>query len=478
MRPKEQLMIRRLTARASLALLAAALAACADSAAPASGATDPSHRAFDVVDAAPLAWQSPATPGTLRDAVLFWNDVTTAFFHPPVFVPGQPPPLDARGYAMASVATHDALNAIDRRYEPLIFQGTATSRLSGEAAIAAAVRGVLVGLGRAFPTPAPVAYANAQYDAYVAGIPAGPEKAAGIALGEAVAAAILADRATDGSAGPPATPYVSPGGAGDFRPIIPNPVGLRGVAALQQWGRVRPFVLTSPTQFRSGAPYGAASLAAAARTPEYLADYDETKRLGGIVSERTDDQTDVALFWMESNAQSWNRVARTILDRRQQTAWRTARLLAHLHLALADGFFASLESKYHWTFWRPITAIRLGNLGASPADPAWDVLAVPALGRPTPPTPEWPAEGAMASGAGAEVIAAHVPGTTAFAMETSTLPGKPRRYGSVDEAAQDDARSRIYVGYSWRAATVEGDLQGRRVARYVLEHSLQPVRPD
>lgn len=471
-------MTRRFTARASLVLLAAALAACADSAAPTSGATDQSNHAFDVVDAAPLAWRSPSTPGTLRDAVLFWNDVITAFFHPPVFVPGQPPPLDARGYAIASVAMHDALNAIDRRYEPLIYQGSATTRLSGEAAVAAAVRGVLVGLGQSFSTPAPVAYANARYDAYLADIPAGPEKAAGIALGEAVAAAILADRATDGSAGPPATPYVSPGGPGDFRPIIPNPVGLRGVAALQQWGAVRPFVLTSPSQFRSGSPYGAASLAAAAQTPEYLADYDEARRLGGIVSERTDEQTNAALFWVESNAQTWNRAARAILDRRQQTAWRTARLLAHLHLAIADGFYANLESKYHWKFWRPITAIRLGNLSASPADPAWDAAAVAALGRPTPPTPEWPAEGAMAGAAGAEVIAAHIPGTTAFSMESSTLPGTPLSYGSVDEAAGAHAQSKIWLGYNFRAATEAGALQGRRVARHVLAHSLQPVHPD
>lgn len=465
---------RRLRPFTLSALCAAAALACGDTTQPAS----PSEElALDVSDAASLAWRPTATPGTMRDAVLAWNDVITAFFHPPIFVPGQSPPADARGYAMASVAMHDALNAIDRRYAPYAYTGTAPRRVSGDAAIAAAVRGVLVALGSSFSTPAPVAFANQKYEEALAAIPDGPEKEEGVTLGQAVAAAVLAARTGDGSAGPPASPYTSTGTPGAFRPLLPPPsaVELSGLAAIQHWGVQRPFVLQSPSQFRADAPYGAATLADAVRTPEYLADYAETKALGGMVSERTDEQTEIGLFWVESSAQGWNRVARTILAQRQQTAWRTARVLAQVHLAIADAYIANFDSKYFWKFWRPVTAIRLGNLdAATPGDPTWNVATIPLLG-PTPPVPEWPSAHAMAGAAAAEAIKAGIPGTTAFTMTSTAGTGMPRSYPSVDAAAVDNNLSRIYVGFHWRAATVEGERLGRLLGRYIVENSLQAV---
>jgi hypothetical protein len=466
--------------KAPLALLAAfavaGLAGCGDPA-PAAPAR-PAAASHDLVDAAPLAWRDPATPGTMRDAVLAWNDVIAAFFHPPVFVPGQPPPVDARGYAMASVAIHDALNAIDRRYAPWAYEGVVTEPVSGDAAVAAAVHGVLLSLAAGFPTTGPRDYAETQYAAFMLGIPDGPQKAAGIALGQAVAAAIIARRANDGSAGPVGAPFSSPGTPGAFRPLLPNPsaIALDGVAALQRWGRQRPFAIASVSPFRAAAPYGAATLAEAVGTPAYLADYDETRRLGGIVSERTAEESEIGLFWIESSALGWNRVARSILARRQQTAWRTARLLAQMHLAIADAYIANFDSKYFWTFWRPVTAIRLGNMDpATPGDATWQVATVAAGLGATPFVPEWPSAHAMSGAAAAEVIKANVPGTTAFTMEATTLPGKPRSYRSVDEAVRDNALSRIYVGFHWRAATVEGNRLGALVGRYVAANALAPI---
>lgn len=458
----------------TLSLCAAAALACSDTTAPVS----PSREAVpDVSDAASLAWRPAATPGTMRDAVLAWNDVITEFFHPPVFVPAQPPPVDARGYAMASVAMHDALNAIDRRYAPFAYDGMVSQRVSGDAAIAAAVHGVLVPLGGS--NAGPVAFVNQKYEEALAAIPDGTEKSGGIALGQAVAAAVLAARAGDGSAGPPAMPYISPGTPGAFRPLIPPPSAteLSGFAALLHWGVQRPFVLESPSQFRANAPYGAATLADAVRTPEYLADYAETKALGGMVSERTEEQTEIGLFWIESSAQGWNRVARAILAQRQQTAWRTARLLAQMHLAIADAYIANFDSKYYWDFWRPVTAIRLGNMDpATPGDLTWNVTSVAAGLGPTPPVPEWPSAHAMAGAAAAEAIKASVPGSTAFEMTSTVGTGMPRRYTSVDAAVIDNNLSRVYVGFHWRAATVEGERLGRLLGQYVVENSLQAVR--
>ena len=467
--------VRRRQAGLFLAAACATVLGCADTTGLAPAADE---GALAAGDAAPLAWRAPAAPGTMRDAVLAWNDVITAFFHPPIFDPGQPPPADARGYAMASVAMHDALNAIDRRYEPYAYTGTVARPVSGDAAIAAAVHGVLAALGATYATSGPLDFVTAQYADALAAIPDGPEKAAGVALGEAVAAAVLAARAGDGSAGPPASPYVSPGTPGAFRPLIPDPsaTAIGGLAALQHWGNQRPFVLSSVLPFRSRSPYGAATVAEAVVTPEYLADFAEVKALGGAVSERTAEQTEIGLFWIESSALGWNRVARAVLERRPQTAWRAARMLALVHLAIADAYIANFDSKYHWDFWRPVTAIRLGNMNpATPGDPTWSVN-VEAIA--TPPVPEWPSAHAMSGAAAAEAIMAVVPGTTRFTMTSTTGTGEPRTYRSLDDAVHDNNLSRIYIGYHFRAATVEGARLGRLLGRYVVEHALQPVRGE
>jgi membrane-associated phospholipid phosphatase len=453
------------------AMCAAGLAACGDM-------TAPETPALDVSDAAPYASQSTATPGTMRDAVLAWNDVISQFFHPPIFVPGQPPPADARGYAMASVAMHDALNAIDRRYASYAYHATVSEPVSGEAAVAAAVHGVLAALGSAFPTPGPVEFVEARFADALAVIPDGPQRAAGIALGQAVAAAVLAIRSDDGSAGPLFTPYSTSGNPGEFRPLVPDPsaTALDGLAAIQHWGNQRPFVMNTAEEFRADAPYGAASLAEAVQTPQYLADYAETNALGGVVSQRTADQTEIGLFWIESSALGWNRVARAILERRPQTAWRTARILALVHLAIADAYIANFDSKYYWDFWRPVTAIRLGNMDpATPGDPTWNAASVAAGLGGTPPIPEWPSAHAMAGAAAAEAIAAGIPGTTAFTMNSTEGSGMARSYPSLDAAVSENNDSRIYIGYHWRAATTEGERLGRLVGRYIVEHSLQPT---
>jgi hypothetical protein len=281
----------------------------------------------------------------------------------------------------------------------------------------------------------------------------------------------------DGSDAPPALPFTSAGTPGAFRPLVPDPsaTAISGAAPLALWGNVRTFVLPSVAPFRSRAPYGAATLAEAVQTRGYLADYAETKALGGGVSQRTQDQTDIAFFWIESSAQGWNRVARAILGKRQETAWRTARVLAQMHLAMADAYIANFNSKYTWNFWRPVTAIRLGNMDPStPGDLAWDVASSATEFGGTPPVPEWPSAHAMAGAAAAEVLKLEMPGTTRFTMTTTSALHGARQYPSVDDAVRENDLSRIYVGFHWRSATVEGERLGRLVGRYVAEHALQP----
>jgi len=150
------------------------------------------------------------------------------------------------------------------------------------------------------------------------------------------------------------------------------------------------------------------------------------KRLGGMISERTQDQSDIAIFWIESSAQGWNRIARAIAGQRHLDAWNLARMMAQMSLAIADGYISVFESKYYFNTWRPVTAIRLGNLNpATPGDETWDVASLPAGLGPTPPIPEYSSAHAVAASAAAQAILANVGGPAPFTVESSTLPGKP-----------------------------------------------------
>jgi hypothetical protein len=456
------------------ALMLLALAACGDGPAQAPGGAAAVGTAAVEADYAPLAWAAPGKRAELLEAVTTWNDHIARFSG----LASVPPPREARMAAMANTTVHDVLNAVKRRYEGYAYTGSVSEPLLVEAAIATGAHDVLasVGTGLAAGNTAPAFIARAYAD-YMAALPDGLEKTRGIALGRAAAAAMIALRADDGSVGPAAAPYVSSGEPGKFRPLIPpNNTGLAGQTAIPHWGRVRPFVMTSPSQFRAPPPYGAPTVAAAVRTPEYLADYAEVKAYGGVVSPlRTPDQTDIAFFWVGSSIQGWNEAARVIGRQRRLGAWKLARLLAHTHLAQADAYIASFDNKYFDQFWRPVTAIRLGNLDPNtPGDPTWNVVSstVAAIGA-TPPVPEYASAHAAAGGASGHAIQANVPGRVAFSMTSgSSQTGMPRSWRSIDEAIRENSDSRVYVGFHFRHATVLGEVQGRAIGQWTVAHSL------
>jgi membrane-associated phospholipid phosphatase len=461
-----------MTRRALPLALVALLAACATptDTPVASGAT------------APLLADGPT-----RDAVIHWNQVATEMVAR-VNVPAPLPPTpEALFYAMSNGAVHDALNGIDRRYEGYAYQGSAADGASAPAAVAAASHGVLAAIATGiaadpvFPNPVPLAYVEQAFAAFLGSIPDGPEKAAGIALGTAAANAMLGARAADGSAGLGLTPYLSSGAPGAYRPTPPfafDAQNLTGLADSPDWGKVRPFVVPATNTFRAQAPYGFADPARAVLTPRYTRDFEELTRLGGAVSERTAEQTAIAFFWMENSPLGWNRVARILGAERGLDGWELAHLFALLHLAEADAYLTSLESKYHYRLWRPLSAIRFADEDGNPAtegDPGWDV-ASSVLGVPTPPVPEYPSAHATAGAAAVEVLRSVFPGRTAFSMESSSLPGATRSFASVAEAAEENAASRVYIGYHFRHATEVGLLQGRQLGRHVVTRALRPAR--
>ena len=399
---------------------------------------------------------------------------------PSLVPPGVPlaPFIEARLYGIVNLAVHDALNAIIPRYARYADSGPIVPDANAAAAALTAAHDAIVGAD-----PGAQAGADAWYSTEIAALNGADGLASGVALGARTAAAILANRAADGVAGGGVAPYTPGSNPGDYRFTFPfntpgfDFFGTGGFADASAWGStVRPFVLTSTSQFRAPRPYDAASNQAAVLTAEYTADFNEIKAIGcAACAARTAEQTEIALFWVENSPTGWNRIARVVVDQRNLDAWETARLLAVLAVGEFDAYTASLESKYYYNFWRPVTAIALAAADNNPATtPAagWEVLAFP-----TPPVPDYPSAHATAGGAGAAIIEALVPGRgPAITTSSGSLPGVTRTFRTVADAADENARSRIYVGYHFRHATVVGVAQGRSVGAYVASHTLLPIK--
>jgi hypothetical protein len=415
------------------------------------------------------------------DAVSAWNANAGKAAIAACISPGDDPLHESRMYAMTHLAIHDALNAIDRRSRPYAFDATAKRGASPDAAVAAAARDVLVALVRQISAPFPpacvqagVASVEADYTAALAAIPEGRHKTRGIEVGQASAAAILALRAADGSDTPLVVEDFPQGtDPGEYR-FTPD----RPFAFAPGWSGVTPFVLDDSSQFRPGPPY-------AVTGRKYAADLNEIKALGGdgvtTPSARTPEQTQIALFWLESSPLQWNRIARTVsagLD-----PWAQARLFALLNMALADGYVSSFETKYHYDYWRPVTAIRAADADGNPrtsADPTWTPLAT------TPPIPEYDSAHAVEGGAGSTVLKRffgtdHIGFTTCSltlpAGGTCTDPSPvTRSYASFSAAAQENGISRILVGFHFRKGVEEGIEHGGRIGDLAVDRFLRPVR--
>ena len=297
------------------------------------------------------------------EAVLRWNALSTSLapaLAPPGFLL---PWTESRYNAITNVAVHDALNGVRQRYARYADQGDTYRNANATAAVISAGFNSIAGV---IPAAA-LAPATAAYDADIAALRAQHASGIddGIAVGKRAAEAVLARRVGDGVDHPDG-PYVPGNNPGDYRFTAPfngppfDPFGTGGVFFGNLIGNARPFVIRSGTQFRAPRPYGAANNAAAVKTEAYTKDYREVLVLGcDTCATRTADQTEIAKFWIESSPAAWNRVARTVAGNAHYDAWETARLLALVQLAEFDSYVASLESKNHYSFWRPVTAVEL-----------------------------------------------------------------------------------------------------------------------
>jgi hypothetical protein len=257
-----------------------------------------------------------------------------------------PAPVGQRELAMIHVAMFDAVNSIERRYRPYLVQLTAPKTTSQEASAATAAATVLAALRPEAAGEVKVALAT-----YLATIADGEAKSDGIKLGEAVATKILQARANDGANAPDAyRPKTRPG------VYVPTPITVASV-----WPAVTPFALTKPSQFRPQPPISLES-------KEWAADFNELKAYGGKVSiKRSPQQTETARFWLMVGAPGYHPVPRQLIAAKQMSIMESARFMALYAVALADAYIAVFDAKYHYEFWRPITAIRNGDINGNPA---------------------------------------------------------------------------------------------------------------
>lgn len=418
--------------------------------------------------------------------VLAWNkaaiDVVTQTLqimpNPPI-----PPFLESRYYAMVNIAMHDALNSIVPKYKRYALLNTRDHDADADAAVAQAAYEVIVSFyGQlnppAFVTPQPVRdYISNLLQQSLTGIDAGDAKTKGIALGHQAAQAILAKRNNDGIANAnfPITEGTQPG---EYRFTFPfNGPPFNGLYDSPGWGNVTPFGLSTGAQFRPvAAPYPINSAA-------YTADFNEVKSLGRYNSStRTADQTVIAKSWCESSPQAWNRIAVNIINQKNMNAWRVSRLLALLQIAEADSYISSFDAKLHYFYWRPVSAIHLAATDGNPnttADADWEVIGWNPAGPPdfrywpTPPVPDYSSGHACAGGAGSELMKNFFETDNISFSNTSSSYPATRNYTSLSQAARENSLSRIYIGYHFRKAVTEGELQGKNIGKWVFDHCLR-----
>ena len=393
------------------------------------------------------------------DAVTDWNAITMD-----AVTVARPGPQGMLDVALVHVAVHDAVQSIEKRYEPYHFElkGAKGSR---SAATAAAAHGVLVSI-----YPAQASTLDAAYFNYLAqnGLNGDP----GLDVGEKAAANIVALRRATPNPAPP--PFVGSTEIGKWRPtesLIGSPPAPASFSPMvTPWlAQSAPFTLTSPRRFRAPPP-------PALTSARYWHDYEEVKALGALHgSARTAQQTDLAYFYNDNFFAQWNRALRGVAQKRLDRIGDSARLFALANMAGADALITCWDSKVSYVFWRPLTAIREGANDGNPftvGDPTW---------QPLVNTPNYPD---YTSGANSLVAAMTRTlemffGSDRGPLEVTSLHPlavqKTRVYSRFSHAADDVVEARIYLGIHFRFADLAARRQGEQVAEQAFEHFLQPL---
>jgi len=363
-------------------------------------------------------------------------------------------PISVRMMAIVQVSVFEAVNAITGRYPAYRAKMTPAPSASVDAAVASATR---YALSRVMP--AQQAAIDADYQAQLAVIPDGPAKAAGLVVGEQAADAIVAACADDGMVAPDIYRPVTTVGA-----YVPT-TG----PAVPHWGKRRPWVMTRGDQFRPGPP---PSLTSAA----WARDYNEIKALGSRNStQRTPEQTAVAKFWEATAPAVYWPVARSVATAPGREVTDNARLFAVAAIAMDDALIAVFDAKYTYNLWRPVTAIRNGDLDGNDAtdrDPGWTPFI------DTPMHPEYPCAHCIVAASLGAVLEAEIGSgpTPSLRSASSTAGGAVRTWASVRDFTQEVALARILDGVHYRNSTEVGSAMGTKIGELAAKSFPKPTR--
>ena len=430
------------------AIAAAVLAACGGGG---DGAGVPQAQALRASEPVVIGSHGP-------NPVSVWSEIAFVTGNAPASPAGATPEerVGAVSVDLATVhlAMYDAVIAIAGTHRP--FAVTPTTPAAGASEEAAAIEAAYRVLKGLFPSRG--ALYEAAYAAGIGALPDGDAKARGMAIGAEVAAGVLALRANDGRE-TVLPPYVSGTLPGQFRSANANPVG-----RLNPY--IRPFTTSSHAQFRAGPP-------PALDSALYAADLNEVKTIAtaALPNPRTAEQTEVARFFTEPPP-PWQWRNRGRFATANPTLADNARLMAMIHVAAVDAIGACFETKYHYNYWRPVSAIRLADTdgnAATEADAAWSPHV------PTPNHPEYPAAHGCDDGATAEAVRSFY-GTkkVRFAFD-STVTGTTHVYESTDDLVHDVRNGRVWGGMHFRNSVVVGTELGKDVAKWVARNHFQRI---
>ena len=379
-----------------------------------------------------------ASKNVAADAVTEWNELAGD-----IVVNAKIGPLPAeRVLAIVQASVYEAVNAITQRYVVKDTKLEVVPGASVEAAIAAANRTALSKL-----VPSQQSAIDQIYQAALAVIADGESKVSGTAVGEKAAHAILALRTDDGAAaGESYRPYTH---AGTYVPTV--------IPEAPQWMHRKPWLMTHPAQFRPAPPPQLGS-------ELWARDYNEVKTLGGKNSQkRSAEQTAIARFWEEVMPPIYHGVVRSVANMPEREITQNARLFAAVTQASDDALIAVFDAKYHYGFWRPVTAIRNGDIDGNDAterDASW----LPFID--TPMHPEYPCAHCIVSAAVGTVLQAEIGnGETPLLTTTSTAAGGvARSWTNLSDFMQEVANARIYDGVHYRNSGKVGSEMGQKIA--------------
>jgi len=390
-----------------------------------------------------LAWIGLLAAALLTAAPAAGADVVTDANAKAAAIASKHPvtPIAVRMMAIVQVSVYEAVNAITGRYPALSAKLTPTPGASTEAAVAAATRTALLRL-----LPAQQTLIDADYHAALKMVPDDRAKVDGISVGEAAAAAVVASCADDGAMAPNTyRPHTTPG---VYVPTV--------FPAVPHWGKRRPWIMASGSQFRPGPPPSLTS-------EIWTRDLEEIKALGSKSStRRTPEQTAVAQFWEATAPAVYWPVARSVTGAPGRDPSDNARLLALAAMAMDDALIAVFDAKYTYNFWRPVTAIR--NTEGDAGDPGW----IPFID--TPMHPEYPCAHCIVSGALGAVLESEVgTGPVKLSSASPAAAGAVRTWSSVADFVQEVAVARIYDGVHYRNSTEVGTAMGRKVGELTVQ---------